>query len=162
MSLRIAFVAGDLKMLQKWLDKAHASLEHTEPLYRTLGNLVVKDAIRTFAEGGFHGTSWAPLAPATYGGGHPSVAGRRRGVGKILHPTGAHLRGTIAITEISSDSVEIGTPNAWAHIHNEGANLQGTAFGDITIPKRTFLALSPELEEELMKAVAAYLGEAIS
>ena len=137
------------KQLDSWLGKADKALNHTVHLYRTMGNIVLQDSFEAFATQSWHGEQWAPLAPAT-------VAQRDR-AGNILHPTGAHIMNTLSIVDLRDDYVKVGTPNPWAHVHNAGATLVGTAYGTITLPKRTFIGLDEVLWEKLEKALGFWL-----
>jgi phage gpG-like protein len=143
--------------LQLWMDQAVDKLTRTEPLFRTLGNLFVRDSMETFIAQSFHGNKWPELSPVTVGGTHPALGGQSRGSGNILHPSGVHIMQTIDITEIGNDYVVVGTPTPWAHVHNLGAQLSGTAFGNIRIPKRQFIGLHDENIADALKAVEYYL-----
>jgi len=153
----LARLEGGERLLD-WLDRADAELGDTRGLYRTLGNVIVRDSQQAFRMQGWHGKRWAALSPATEEAGiafGPSK--RRRGSGNILHPTGVHLLGTIGILELRNGYVRVGTPTPWAHVHNAGATLHGTAFGTITIPERRFIGLDDTNLAQLMKAVEFWL-----
>ncbi len=135
--------------LMDWLDRADRELASTRKLYRTLGSVGVADSQKAFQAESWHGDPWPQLSPAT-------MAARDR-AGNILHPTGQHILGTIGIIEVRDDYVRYGTPNPWAHVHNSGATLQGTAFGTITLPKRQFIGLHEEVVDEMLEGVGFWM-----
>jgi len=120
-------------------------------LFRTLGNRQLASTFENFEKMSFDGEAWPELSEATQESGG-------RGAANILHPSGTHLLQTISM-EYTSDFARVFTPTPWAHVHNEGADLEGTAFGDITIPQRTFLGISEEDEEGIVEAVEWHLGQ---
>jgi len=148
--------------LLNWLDRADAELGDTRALFRTMGNVIVRDSQQAFRSQGWHGRAWAPLSPATQEAGIAfGPRKRKRGGGNILHPTGVHLLNTIGILELRNGYVRVGTPTPWAHVHNAGATLQGTAFGTITIPERRFIGLDETNLRELDKAVGFWLERSV-
>lgn len=150
--------AAPLKQLRKAIDRATRSLVDSTPVFRSMANWVVKDAKRAFRVQGWHGEPWAPLAEATVEGPTPwGPRGRKRGQGNILHPTGVHLLNTIGVLELRRDYARVGTPTPWAHVHNAGAELHGTAFGSITIPRRTFIALDEQSLEAFREILRYYI-----
>jgi len=139
--------------LLDWLDRADAELANTTSLYRTLGSVGVADSQEAFKAQGWHGDAWAGLAPAT--------VARRDRAGNILHPTGQHILQTISVVEVRDDYVRYGTPNPWAHVHNAGASIRGSAFGNITIPQRQFIGLDDEVFDKMLKAVGHWMEKEV-
>jgi len=148
--------------LQYWLERAENAAQNSRNLFRTMGNVIVRDSQEAFRTQGWHGKPWAPLSPATQEAGiafGPSK--RKRGAGNILHPTGVHLLDTIGILELRQAYVRVGTPTPWAHVHNAGATLVGTAFGTITIPERRFIGLDETNLQKLDRAVGFWLERSV-
>ncbi|ARE40901.1 Phage capsid and scaffold [Rhodovulum sp. P5] len=100
-----------------------ATLSDRRPLFQQIGERLqssTKDRFRS--ESGPDGRPWVPLAPATI------KARKKRGRAQIsiLRETGV-LAGSI-VTQASNDEVRIGSPVAYAAIHQLG--------GTISIPAR--------------------------
>ena len=148
--------------LIEWVERGMSAIDNSRSLFRTLGNVIVKDSVEAFTAAEWHGAAWAPLAEATQQSEHPSVSGRLRGGDNVLHPTGQHIMQTIAITQLTDTMVEVGSPNPWSHVHNAGASLMGTAFGNITLPRRQFIGAHPEVIDKLIEAVQHWLGEEVA
>lgn len=122
------------------------------------------------------GSRWAPNTEVTYikpleryqssftkKTGKITASGSRRAAGKkpLIGETGS-LSTTINY-RAGSDFVEIGSPTAYAAVHQFGANARSftggkTPWGDI--PARPFLGLSPSDSEGLLEIIGTYLGDA--
>jgi len=159
-----------LDEVQEALDAAGDRLAHMMPVFRSMANWVLKDSLAAFRLEEWHGEPWPPLAQVTIespidwgprGNPFAKEPPPPRGPGNILHPTGVHLLQTISVLEVRDNYAKVGTPNPWAHVHNEGAELEGTAFGDITIPRRTFLAVDKKTMKMIDRVLGHYLRQEV-
>jgi phage virion morphogenesis protein len=146
--------------VRAWLRQATIELGPAgmRRLFRTLANQQLASTLENFEQQSFDGEPWEPLAESTQ---QVPYVGGARGAENILHPTGTHILQTIS-SEHTDVYARIFTPCPWAHVHNEGADLEGTAFGDITIPQRTFLGLSEADVDAIEEAVEWHLEQAIN
>jgi phage gpG-like protein len=122
-------------------------------LLRTLGNLQLRSTLENFENEAFGEDAWPRLAEATLATGRQDQ--------NILAPVGVHLKNTISM-QSTDVFARVFTPTPWAHVHNEGADLEGTAFGDVTIPQRTFLGITDEDEENMVLAMGEWMEEIVN
>lgn len=159
------------------LEMILARIDRRQGLMKAIGDLLVGSAGENFrAERGPDGAAWAPLAPSTI----RARARRARSQIRILSETGA-LAGSVH-AEATDDLARIGSPTAYAAIHQLGGTIQkaagsrtmvGRRFArrgaeggreaeimahSITIPARPFLGVSAEDAVSILEMAEDWLA----
>jgi phage gpG-like protein len=154
-------------------------------LLRTIGELVVNDALQNFKNEAFEGAKWKPRKDG-------SSAGARKSRRNLLVKSGK-LRRSVRVVSISKDSVIVGSDVPYAKAHNEGFSgsvsveahkrkrkiktyvtsiktkkttkrkvLAG--FNEVkahnrnmNIPQRQFIGITPQLKEKIKKKILSGL-----
>lgn len=157
--------APDLPRVEHVFAALERQARDTTPLLDRIGQAAVSDMSERFeTETAPDGSRWAP-----------SLRARTEG-GKTLTDS-ARLRQSLTHNVTGRDEVEAGTNVVYGRAHNEGMTIRAKAGGklkfrlpgglgfrsveQVVLPKREFLGISHDGEEEIVAQAEDYLGEVL-
>ena len=135
-----------LKKFDAVLDAIRNNGKKLEPAFKASGLIAMESVNRNFIEGG-RPEKWKSLAPITIrqrrGNGTPQPL---RDSGVMMSSVGVPAAG--GVFELKPLTVRVGTNVPQAGAHNEG----------IGVPKREFMVLQPEDEDNIQKVFAEHMA----
>lgn len=150
MSAGVAVEIDSRRLIQKM--RQASVIWNPRSILAVVGADLLRWVDRNFKDEGTEG-GWAPLAPST------ELQRAQQGrAGKVLQPTGTHLRSSFVqggqdnVFRLSDTEVAVGTATPFAIYHQEGA-----AF----LPQRRLLPSKVAATEVAQKAIQATLDEMI-
>lgn len=115
-------------------------VKNPKPVLREIGHVIRNYVDEKFeTEGQYNGEKWQDWTPKY----KKKRAKKKRGEGKILSLEG-ELRESI-VDKITSDTLEVGTNQPYAAIHNFGGEVKKRNGGFFDMPKREFMAWDDKL-----------------
>lgn len=135
-------ITSNHKEIQAKFQELQNRVKNIKPALREIGHVMQNYVDENFeTEGENSGEKWEAWKD--------EYAERRakmgRGEGRIM-TLNNELREDIS-TDVTNDSVIVGTGKEYARIHNEGGDVKKRGGGKFEMPKRTFMAWTPKLEE---------------
>lgn len=147
----IKITSNSKEVNDKLLELAQRA-KNTKPVMRQVAHVMRTYIDEKFeTEGKYQGEKWQEWTPKY----KKKRSKMGRGQGKILTLEG-ELREKID-DKVNNDSVQVGTNQIYAAIHNFGGDVKKRNGGTFEMPKRQFMAFEPKLNELIALEIYAHL-----
>lgn len=147
----IKITSNSKEVNDKLLELAERA-KNTKPVMRQIAHVMRNYTDEKFeTEGRYQGKKWEDWKPSY----KKKRTKMKRGEGKILTLEG-ELREKIE-DKVKNDSVEVGTNQVYAAIHNFGGDVKKRNGGTFDMPKRQFMAFEPKLNELIADEIYVHL-----